>query len=143
MSPESVSRRTVLRTMMMGAAGAAASACGGGNPPPSAPAATPKPAPAPAADPSRPVASTSEPAVAAAGPLPLLSPSDPAAVALKYTTDASQVAAMASPTFVQGQACSNCIQYQGAPGDSHGPCAIFPGKAVAAAGWCSVYARKP
>jgi hypothetical protein len=44
---------------------------------------------------------------------------------------------------VQGQACANCIQYQGAPGDSHGPCAIFPGKSVAAAGWCAVYARRP
>ena len=140
MSIERVSRRTVLQTMMLGAAGAVVSACGGGNPAPTA--AAPESAPVPAADPSPPVASATEPAVAPAGSLPILSPSDPAAVPLKYTADASQVDAAAFPNFVQGQACANCMQYQGAPGESHGPCAIFPGKAVAAAGWCMVYAKK-
>jgi hypothetical protein len=138
MSTESVSRRTVLQTMLMGAAGVAVSACGGGGDP--APtAAMPEPAPAPAPPP---VASVPEPAAAPAGPLPLLSPSDPAAVSLKYTTDASQVDATAAPTFVKGQACANCIQYQGAPGESHGPCTIFAGKAVAATGWCMAYVKK-
>lgn len=142
MNTERVSRRRVLRTMVMGAAGVAVSACGGGDP--ASPVAAPEPAPSPApiADPPPAVASVPEPAAAPAGSLPLLSPSDPAAVPLKYTTDASQVDAAASPTFVKGQACANCIQYRGAPGESHGPCTIFPGKAVAATGWCMVYVKK-
>lgn len=40
------------------------------------------------------------------------------------------------------QNCSNCTLYQGAEGDEHGPCALFPGSAVASGGWCSAWVPK-
>jgi hypothetical protein len=70
-------------------------------------------------------------------------PADPTAVALAYHPDAATIDAKALPTHVAGQACANCVQYQGAPGSSQGPCAIFVGKSVQATGWCKVYAKKP
>jgi len=132
MSETDVSRRVVLRTMLLGTAGAALAACGGGQPPAAAPPA-PEPTP-PSAEPA--------PAPAAVGTLPALSPSDPTAVALGYTNDASTVDPKVATTYQPGQACANCVQYQGAAGDPQGPCAIFAGKSVAATGWCKVYAKK-
>ena len=38
------------------------------------------------------------------------------------------------------QFCDNCQLYQG--GDEWGPCSIFPGKAVAAKGWCNAWVPK-
>jgi hypothetical protein len=63
---------------------------------------------------------------------PLVDPSSPAARKLKYVSDASQVKAAA-----RGNNCSNCGLYQGADGSERGPCQLFPGKDVAAGGWCS------
>jgi hypothetical protein len=63
---------------------------------------------------------------------PLLDPADPMAKALAY------IEVSAKPD----QKCSNCAQFQGKAGDSRAACAIFPGKTVAAAGWCSVWAKK-
>jgi hypothetical protein len=63
--------------------------------------------------------------------LPLLSESDPAAKAEQYVADAKQ-AKGASP----GALCSNCSIYSGAEGAAQGPCTLFPGKLVKAAGWC-------
>ena len=62
---------------------------------------------------------------------PLLSEQDPAAKALHYVEDASR-AKDAQP----GADCSNCAIYTAA-GDAQGSCALFPGKLVKAAGWCS------
>jgi hypothetical protein len=57
---------------------------------------------------------------------------DPTAKALKYT-DHSTVA---------GSSCSSCALFSGGTADK-GPCAIFPGKEVAATGWCASYAKRP
>ena len=62
----------------------------------------------------------------------MLSADDPTAKALAYT-DKSTTA---------GKSCANCMLYQGGTAAS-GPCPIFPGKDVAAAGWCKSWAAKP
>lgn len=74
--------------------------------------------------------------------LPQLSTDDPMANAMKYTHDSSTVAAAARANPAPDQSCANCALVQGNDGDAWRPCQIFPGKAVAAAGWCSVWAPK-
>ena len=64
--------------------------------------------------------------------MPKLTEDDPTAQSLKYVN--------ASTT--DGQTCANCALIQGADGDEWRPCQIFPGKLVAADGWCSVWAPK-
>jgi len=81
------------------------------------------------------------PRTARADDLPHLSPSDPTAAALNYTEDASKVDKAKAPTYVAGSACANCNFYQGAAAP-WGACALFPGKAVNAKGWCAGYAKK-
>ncbi len=63
-------------------------------------------------------------------PLPA---NNPQAVALKYVADAKKAAA-AKP----GSNCANCALFQAATKG----CSIFPGFAVAPAGWCSAWAKK-
>jgi hypothetical protein len=62
-----------------------------------------------------------------------LDPSDPMAKALGYVTKSAK----------PDQKCDNCSQYQGKSGDSEGACIIFPGKSVAAGGWCMSWVKKP
>ena len=38
--------------------------------------------------------------------------------------------------------CANCQLYTGSADAEWGPCAIFPGKLVASAGWCSAWVKK-
>ncbi|NND37413.1 MAG: high potential iron-sulfur protein [Gammaproteobacteria bacterium] len=78
-----------------------------------------------------------------AGDLPKLDPADPTAVALVYVEDAANVDTSnpLAARFEPGQNCANCAQIQADEGDWR-PCGIFPGKAVAAAGWCSVWVGK-
>ena len=57
------------------------------------------------------------------------------AKAVQYVEDAAR-ASGATP----GSHCANCALYQGPDGSAQGPCQIFPGKAVKAAGWCSSWA---
>ena len=66
---------------------------------------------------------------------PLLSVDAPEAKAVKYVEDAKD-AKGATP----GNNCANCGLYQGPNGSSQGPCQLFPGKEVKAAGWCSSWA---
>lgn len=73
---------------------------------------------------------------------PMVSESDPTAVALGYKADASTVDKTKFPKYAAGQSCSSCALYQGAAGASSGPCPIFAGKAVSSKGWCSSYAKK-
>ena len=73
----------------------------------------------------------------AAAPAPLLSVSAPEAKAVKYVEDAKS-AKGATP----GSSCANCGLYQGASGSSQGPCQLFPGKEVKAAGWCTSWASQ-
>jgi hypothetical protein len=66
---------------------------------------------------------------------PLLNPEDKDAKAVKYVEDATK-AQRATPDST----CANCAVYQGKAGAATGPCQIFPGKLVKAAGWCSSWA---
>jgi len=72
---------------------------------------------------------------------PKLDPNDPTAMALLYVEDPATLdqSNPAAGRYQAGQTCANCVQIQGDSGDFR-PCAIFPGKVVAAAGWCSVWA---
>jgi hypothetical protein len=72
---------------------------------------------------------------ARAADAPLLSPEDKEAKAVKYVEDAAK-AQGAQP----GSTCANCAVYQGKSGAPTGPCQIFPGKQVKAAGWCTSWA---
>jgi high potential iron-sulfur protein len=72
-------------------------------------------------------------AVASAGPL--VNPAEPAAKAVKYVEDAKQATGATTDSK-----CANCVLYLGTEGTAQGPCQIFPGKQVKAAGWCSSWA---
>lgn len=65
--------------------------------------------------------------------LPQVSLDDGTAKALQYTHKSE----------VDGAICDNCMYIQGEAGKEWRPCAIFPGKSVAAQGWCSAYVKKP
>lgn len=97
-------------------------------------------APAPVAPPTAPAPAAAAPA--AAGALPLLDEKDATASALAYVADAARVDKTKSPNFVAGSLCSNCVQYKADAASEAGPCTIFPGKNVAAKGWCTAYAKK-
>lgn len=59
------------------------------------------------------------------------------AKSLNYVHDASEAKGHAQ--FKEGSICSNCALWTG--GESEwGGCGIFPGKQVAAAGWCAAWA---
>lgn len=64
--------------------------------------------------------------------MPLLSPAAPEAKAVQYVEDAGAAKAAGS-----GANCASCALYQGAAGAAQGPCQLFPGKDVKAAGWCT------
>lgn len=81
------------------------------------------------------------PRSARADALPVLSPTDATAAALHYTPDASNVDKAQAPTYTAGSVCANCNFFQGGTAAT-GPCALFPGKAVNAKGWCAGYAKK-
>jgi len=72
----------------------------------------------------------------------LVDEKDPQAVALGYVADAKRVDTKKFPKFAAGQVCSNCSLWQGKPADKAAACALFPGKQVAAAGWCSAWVKK-
>ena len=82
-------------------------------------------------------------AAPAAAEMPRLAMDDPQAKALSYVEDASSIDSAKQPRYQAGQACANCALYQSKDGAEWAGCSIFPGKLVAAAGWCSVYAAKP
>ena len=77
---------------------------------------------------------------ASAQDLPKIEESDPVAQSLQYTHDASSVDPATRANPAADQTCANCALVQGEDGDTWRPCQIFPGKAVNAAGWCSVWA---
>lgn len=141
----STDRRKFLKYVGGSAALAGLTACGGGSSEPEAPAATreapSKPA-EPATMPETAPAETPAEAPAASAELVPLNDGDPQAKALGYVSDATTVDASEQPRYEAGQACSNCALFMGAEGDENGPCSIFPGRLVAATGWCSVYAPK-
>lgn len=67
---------------------------------------------------------------------------DPQAVALAYNADTTKVDAKKYPKHTAEQKCSNCQLYTGKGKDPMGPCSLFAGKQVAAAGWCSAWVKK-
>jgi high potential iron-sulfur protein len=68
---------------------------------------------------------------------PLLSVSAPEAKAVKYVENATEAKGAAA-----GSNCANCALYQGSSGSTQGPCQLFTGKDVKAAGWCSSWAAQ-
>ena len=80
------------------------------------------------------VASALRPTLAAA---PLLSVDAPQAKAVKYVENARDAQGAGA-----GNNCANCGLYQGPNGSTQGPCQLFPGKEVKAAGWCSSWAAQ-
>lgn len=82
-------------------------------------------------------------APAARAAQPLVDGNDPVAKSLGYVADTTKVDAAANPSHKAQQKCDNCVQFQGKPTDKQGGCNLFPGKDVAGAGWCKVWAQKP
>src|SRR5580700_10629469 len=82
-----------------------------------------------------PVAAALRQARADGASLSLLAVDAPEEQALKYVEKAAQATGR-----VPDSSCANCGLYQGAAGSAQGPCQLFPGKAVRAAGWCSSWA---
>ncbi|MCC5858297.1 MAG: high-potential iron-sulfur protein [Ectothiorhodospiraceae bacterium] len=73
---------------------------------------------------------------ARADELPRLEEDDPAAQAVDYVHDAADAAD--HPDYEEGQLCANCQLYTDENGE-WGECSVFPGKLVAAQGWCNVW----
>jgi hypothetical protein len=73
---------------------------------------------------------------------PMVNEKDAQAMALGYAADSTKVDAKKYPKHAATQLCSNCALYTGKAGEASGPCGIFPGKHVAAKGWCSAWAKK-
>jgi hypothetical protein len=57
---------------------------------------------------------------------PMLSETDPTAVALGYKSDATKVDKAKYPKYAAGQDCAACMLYQGKKGSASGPCGAFP-----------------
>ena len=74
--------------------------------------------------------------------MPKVEESDSMAQAMKYTHDASNIDSTTRANPAPEQTCANCALVQGEDGADWRPCQIFPGKVVAAGGWCSVWAPK-
>ena len=68
--------------------------------------------------------------------------SDPQAVALGYKHDTTKVDEKKFPKHTKDQRCANCQLFMGKPTDAWGPCAVFGGKQVSAAGWCNSWVKK-
>lgn len=85
------------------------------------------------------VVTTGMPIAGAENQLVRLDENDPTAKALNYVHDAKTVdsAKRSSEHF-----CNNCALFAGESDDEWAGCSIFPGKAVANQGWCSVWAQK-
>lgn len=77
-----------------------------------------------------------------ASDLPQLSEDDPMAKSMRYTHDVTTIDASTRPNPAENQTCANCALVQGNDGEEWRPCQIFPGKVVAANGWCTVWAPK-
>lgn len=78
------------------------------------------------------------PRFARAADLPPVTEADPTAKALGYVEDANK---SSNPKRKPGDNCSNCQFYTGGA-TGRGACQLFPGKSVAAKGWCVSHTPK-
>ena len=62
---------------------------------------------------------------------------DPAALAVGYVENTSQIDLKKYPGYVKGSTCENCSLLQGSAGQNYRPCSLFAGKLVSVSGWCS------
>ena len=69
---------------------------------------------------------------AEAADAPKLDPNDAQAKALSYVHQSPKAENI----------CANCQLYTGSADAEWGPCAIFPGKQVSSAGWCSAWVKR-
>ena len=84
-----------------------------------------------------------QPQTAFAGDARHLDEADPAAKALGYREDTTQVDAAKFPQHNPTQNCGGCRYFQGKAGSEWGPCTIFAGKgSVHTKGWCAAYAAR-
>lgn len=72
----------------------------------------------------------------------MVAEADPQASALGYKVNAISVDKAKYPKYSAGQVCSNCALYQGKADAAAGSCSLFAGKQVAGKGWCTAYAKK-
>jgi len=72
----------------------------------------------------------------------MVAETDPQAQGLGYKADTTKADTKKFPKHTTDQKCSNCALYQGKAGAAAGGCSLFAGKQVAAAGWCSAWAKK-
>ena len=73
---------------------------------------------------------------------PMVDEKDPQAAALGYVADATKANKAKYATYAAGQHCASCALYQGKADAAAGPCPLFAAKQVASKGWCSAYAKK-
>ncbi|MEN9773253.1 MAG: high-potential iron-sulfur domain protein [Pseudomonadota bacterium] len=66
---------------------------------------------------------------------------EPQAAALGYKADTTKVDQKKFPKHSASQRCDNCVLYQ-SKSATGGACAIFAGKLVPPAAWCSAYQKK-
>lgn len=72
-----------------------------------------------------------------------LDEADPAAKALGYKKETTQVDAAKFPQHNSTQDCGGCRYFQGKAGSEWGPCTLFIGKgSVHTKGWCAAYAAR-
>ena len=74
--------------------------------------------------------------------LPMVNPSDPQAQALGYVSQAAQADKAKFPRHAATQQCASCSLYGGPPSQPQASCALFPGRNVAAAAWCSAWVAR-
>ena len=61
---------------------------------------------------------------------------------LALTDSTGQALGYVRESEVDGQTCANCQLYTGVESEDLGPCVLFPGKSVRAAGWCKSWIQK-
>lgn len=72
----------------------------------------------------------------------LVKDSDPIAVAIGYSSDATKTDAKKYPQYAANQKCSGCTLFGGKATDQSAVCPVFASKAVSANGWCSAWVKK-
>ena len=84
-----------------------------------------------------------QPRAAFAGDAGRLDEADPAAKALGYKKDTTQIDAAQFPQHEPTQDCGGCRYFQGKAGSEWAACTIFAGKgSVHTKGWCAAYAAR-